>query len=180
MVYYIKCLLDKQWYSHFLDDVISPTISTVEQSRSCLVKRSKNDLFPTTQSAYRKYNSTETALLRIMNDILQAIDRHEDTILVLLDLSVAFDTFDHQMLLNILHQRFGSQDLALYWLTSYLSERKQSVRINYAISADNHLCCGVPQGSVLGLVLFSMYVDLVEDPMVSVLCSTLTIVGSTS
>ena len=90
----------------------------------------QNDLFPTIgtiQSAYRKDNSTETALLRITNDILQAIEKHEDIILVLLDLSAAFDTIDHQVLLNRLHQRFG--------FASYLADRKQSVHIRSVVLA---------------------------------------------
>ena len=91
----------------------------------------QNDLLPTIgtiQSAYRKDNITETALLRTINDILQAFEKHEDIILVLLDLSAAFDTIDHQVLLNRLHQRFGFRDLALQWLASYLADRKQSVQ----------------------------------------------------
>ena len=89
----------------------------------------QNDLFPATQSVYCKDNSTETTLLRITNDILQATDKHEDTILVLLDLTAAFDTIDHEVLLNRLNQRFGFRDLALKWLASYLAGRKQSKEI---------------------------------------------------
>ena len=127
----------------------------------------QNDLFPATQSAYRKDNSTETALLRITNDILQASDKHEDTILVLLDLSAAFDTIDHEVLLNRLNQRFGFRDLALNWLASYLVDHKQLVHIRSAVSVDSQLHFGVPQGSVLGPVLFSMYVAPIEDIVLS-------------
>ena len=105
----------------------------------------QNDLFPTIQSAYWKDNGTETALLQITNDILQAIDKHEDTILVLLDLSAAFNKIDHQVLLNRLHQRFGFRDLALKWLASYLADHKQLVHIlGFAVSVDNQLRFGVP------------------------------------
>ena len=110
----------------------------------------QNDLFPSSPSAYRKNNSTETALLRSTNDILQATDKHEDTILVLLDLSAAFDTIDHEVLLNRLNQRFGFRDLAFKWLASYLADRRQSVRIRSAVSVDSQLCFRVPQGSVPG------------------------------
>jgi len=127
----------------------------------------QNDLLPASQSAYRKDNSTGTALLRITNDILQAADKREDTILVLLDLSAAFDTIDHEVLLSRLNQRFGFRDLALKWLASYLADRKQSVRIRSAVSEYSQLCFGVPQGSVLGPVLFSMYVAPVEDIVLS-------------
>ena len=83
----------------------------------------------------------ETALLRITYDILQVIDKHEDTIL---DLSAAFDTIDHQLLLNRLHQRFGFRDLALKWLAWYLADRRQSVHIRSVVSIDSQLRFGVP------------------------------------
>ena len=105
----------------------------------------QNDLFPTIQSAYWKDNGTDTALLHITNDILQAIDKHEDTILALLDLSAAFNKIEHQVLLNRLHQRFGFRDLALKWLASYLADRKQLVHIlGSAVLVDSHLRFGVP------------------------------------
>ena len=144
----------------------------------------QNDLFPSSPSAYRKDNSTETALLRSTNDILQATDKHEDTILVLLDLSAAFDTIDHEVLLNRLNPRFGFRDLALKWLASYLADRRQSVRIRSAVSVDSQLCFGVPQGSVLGPVLFSscmlLQLRISSFPMAFVPCSMLMIVRFTS
>ena len=127
----------------------------------------QNDLFPATQSAYRKDNSTEAALLRITNGILRAIDKHEDTILVLVDLSAAFDTIDHQVLLKRLHQKFGFRDLARKWLVSYLVDRKQSVHIRSFVSVDSQLRFRVPQGSVLGPVLFSVYFAPVERIVLS-------------
>ena len=127
----------------------------------------QNDLFPATQSAYRKDNSTGTALFRITNDIWQASDKDEDTILVLLDLSAAFDIIDHEVLLNKLNQRFGFRDFALNWLALYLVDRKQSVHIRSAVSVDSQLRFGVPQGSVLGPVLFSKSVAPVEDIVLS-------------
>ena len=66
-----------------------------------------------------------------------------------------------------LNQRFGFRDLALKWLALYLADRRQSVRIRSAVSVDSQLCFGVPQGSVLGPVLFSMYVAPVEDIVLS-------------
>ena len=62
-----------------------------------------------------------------------------------------------------LNQKFGFRDLALKWLASYLADRRQSVRIRSAVSVDSQLCFGVQQGSVLGPVLFSMYVAPIED-----------------
>ena len=72
------------------------------------------------QSAYRACHSVETALLRINNDILRALDTQQGVFLVLLDLSAAFDTIDHQSLLNRLNQRFGISGIALDWFASYI------------------------------------------------------------
>lgn len=79
------------------------------------------------------------------------------TALVLLDLSAAFDTIDHTLLLDRLHSHFGISDFALEWIRSYLTDRSQSVKINDAVSSKQSLKYGVPQGSVLGPLLFTMY-----------------------
>ena len=73
------------------------------------------------QSAYRKFHSTETALLKVQNDILQSLDQNNVTILVMLDLSAAFDTIDHNTLLQRLEHSFGIKSKPLKWITSYLS-----------------------------------------------------------
>ena len=108
-----------------------------------------NDLGETYQSAYKRNHSTETALIRVHNDIAMAIDQHNSVILVLLDLSAAFDTVDHGILLSRLSNRFGITGTVLEWFRSYLSDR--------ACSAPHVLEFGVPQGSVLGPLLYSMY-----------------------
>ena len=109
------------------------------------------------QSAYRKFHSIETALLRISNDILLACEQQKVTALVLLDLSAAFDTIDHSMLLSRLSTTFGITGSALDFFTSYLSHRTQSVLIGSDSSPPSPLCTGVPQGSVLGPLLFCLY-----------------------
>ena len=98
------------------------------------------------QSAYRMGHSTETALTRIHNDILLAIDDNSCVILVLLDLSAAFDTVDHDILLGRLEHRFGITGKALSWLTSYLTDRTQFVIVANEHSTSRKLLCGVPQG----------------------------------
>ena len=108
------------------------------------------------QSAYRKCHSTETALLRVVNDLLQASDSGHVSILSLLDLSAAFDTIDHDILIRRLHTTFGCSGTVLDWFTSYLSFRTQSVLVGHA-STPSALKCGVPQGSVLGPLLFTLY-----------------------
>ena len=89
-----------------------------------------NELFPVLQSAYRKGHSTETALLRVVNDILSNMNKQHVSILVLLDLSEAFDTVDHAILLRRLETSFGITDAALAWFSSYLSGRSQCVSVN--------------------------------------------------
>jgi len=109
------------------------------------------------QSAYRVGFSTETALLCVVNDILLNLNSGNLVLLVLLDLSAAFDTINHQLLLNRLLCEAGISETALRWFTSYLADRTQSVVVGSSSSAPSALSCGVPQGSVLGPILFSLY-----------------------
>jgi hypothetical protein len=118
---------------------------------------STNDLLNPFQSAYRQFHSTETALLHILNDLLLATDSGKVSLLTLLDLSAAFDTIDHSILLSRLYNCFGISDTVLSWFTSYLSNRSQSVLVNGVQSPSVELVFGVPQGSVLGPVLFTLY-----------------------
>ncbi len=108
------------------------------------------------QSAYKKYHSTETALVRVQNDILWACANGTLVLLILLDLSAAFDTIDHQILLQQL-QSLGITGTVLQWFKSYLSGRTQQVVVNKAKSETRELRYGVPQGSVLGPILFTLY-----------------------
>ena len=116
-----------------------------------------NKLYPKAQSAYREFHSTETALLRVKNDILLNMNQQRVTLLVLLDLSAAFDTVDHTILLNRLSRDFGITGHVYSWFESYLHNRFQSVSINSGISDKLHIKYGVPQGSCLGPLLFVLY-----------------------
>ena len=109
------------------------------------------------QSAYRGGQSVETDLVRVHNDIMRASDEKKSVILVLLDLSAAFDTVDHDRLLAVLNSRIGITGAALSWFESYLKGRTQHVAIKNVQSSVTKLKCGVPQGSVMGPVLFTTY-----------------------
>ena len=117
---------------------------------------------PKFKSGFRKHHSTETALLKVQNDILMSVDNKKVTLLVLLDLSATFDTIEHPILLNILQQDFGVTGTALNWLDSFLSDRKQRILVGDKTSDYDvyfNLDCGVPQGSCMGPVLFTLYVS---------------------
>ena len=115
------------------------------------------DLFPKLQSAYRKSYSTETALLKVHNDLLMNMNNQKVTLLVLLDLSAAFDTVDHKILLSRLQSSFGIRGTALAWLSSYLSNRRQRIIYDGCQSEDFKLRFGLQQGSCLGPLLFTIY-----------------------
>ena len=115
------------------------------------------DLEEPFQSAYRPHHSVESAIIRVQSDILQAMDCQRVVVLVMLDLSAAFDTIDHQVLLQRLSSDAGVSGTALRWFQSYLAGRTQSITINNARSRPRISRFGVPQGSVLGPRLFSIY-----------------------
>ena len=108
-----------------------------------------NNIVDSFQSAYRAGHSCETALLRVYNDI--------GSFLVLLDLSAAFDTIDHDNLFYILEKYVGIGGSALRLIRSYFNDRTQRVQIDGIISDFASLLCGVPQGSVLGPMKFCLY-----------------------
>ena len=89
----------------------------------------RNNVWHVFQSAYRSRHSTETALLRVFNDLLTSSDSEQISVLILVDLSAAFDTMDHDLLLNRLRDVFGIRDTALAFFGSYLSGKKQIVSV---------------------------------------------------
>ena len=115
------------------------------------------------QSTHKKNHGTEMALLKVKADILQAMDNQRVVCLILLDLSAVFNMVNHQLLLNRLKYRFGFGGVILDWIRSYLTERKQRVAIGDVQSDVVELAQGVPQGSVLGPILFSLYTSPLGD-----------------
>ena len=116
-----------------------------------------NSLFDTRQSAYRKFHSPETLLLSILDDFLNKLDNNSNIQLILLDLSAAFDTIDHSILIKRL-EGIGIVGIPLAWVKSYLSERTFSIKIDNHYSSTCKMYYGVPQGSVLVPLLFSLYI----------------------
>ena len=117
----------------------------------------KNNLQPDYQSAYREHYSCETAVLKLSNDILWAMEKQHVTCLVALDLSAAFDTVDHLTLLSILKCKFGLENNAIQWFDQYLRPRSFKVTINGKNSSEKDLSVSVPQGSCAGANIFNLY-----------------------
>ena len=121
----------------------------------------KNKVMYATQYGFRKNRSTVNAITELVCHITNAIENKQNTLSVFLDLSKAFDTIVHKMLLHKL-EFYGVRGLALNWFQSYLTDRKQYVIYNNVQSQTLDITCGVPQGSVLCPLLFLVYVNDIE------------------
>lgn len=146
---------------HYRPISILPTIS------KCLEKivhlqintfLNNNNILNTYQSGFRSSHSTETALLCVTDDIRRAMDLRKCTVLTLFDFSKAFDCVDHSLLLVKL-QNLGFSESSLCWIRSYLTGRQQCVRVDDRTSTFKSVSSGVPQGSILGPLLFSLYIN---------------------
>lgn len=123
---------------------------------------SSNDLHCPVQSGYRPHHSCETLLVRMTDDINKEIQSGNVVLVVLLDLSAAFDTIDHEILLEKLLTDYGIKGEALSWIKSYLEDRSFCVKIEDTISSLLELLFGVPQGSLLGPILFVLYIKALQ------------------
>ena len=118
---------------------------------------SEYSMYDPIQSAYKLIHSTETTLVRINYDIRSSLDAGKCTILISLDLSAAFDTINHNVLLNRLQYMYGITGTAFKWFQSYIEQRNNQVCVGDSLSQRQQVTSGVPQGSVLGARLFTMY-----------------------
>lgn len=118
----------------------------------------KHKILTNQQFGFRKGRSTELALIAFLNDIYINRNNNQHTLAVFIDFSKAFDSINHQILIKKL-ELYGLKGLVLNWFRSYLSKRQQSVKINSTNSNFKYLDSGVPQGSILGPILFNLYIN---------------------
>ncbi len=134
----------------------------------------KHDICEDIQSGFRPSHNTETAHIKVTNYLLSSSDRGCISLLVLLDLSTAFVTIDHNILLNRLENFVCISGSALAWFKSYLSDRHQFVAVNEEVSYQSQVQYGLHQGSVLGPLLFMLYMlplgNIIRKHRVSLHC----------
>ena len=117
---------------------------------------SKYNILSKSQYGFRANYSTQLALIDLVDKISSSLDKCNHTVGIFVDLSKAFDTIDHEILLSKLN-RYGIRGTALEWFKNYLTDRKQFVFRDGIKSSVKSIICGVPQGSILGPILFLIY-----------------------
>ena len=147
--------------SEFRPISLLPALSKISEKIACHQMGTffaSNGLLDDLQSAYKLYHGTTTALLNVTDDIYKALDKSELSILVLLDYSKAFDCANHRLILAKL-KALGFHDESLAWVVSYLTDRSQKVKTDKSESRWITLINGVPQGSVLGPLFFTVLIS---------------------
>jgi len=143
-----------------------PVLCLLQRNRSLNIHVNCKHLSNVFQSAHKQFHSTETALLKVHNDIPLNMDTGKVTALTLLDLSATFDTIDYSVLLDHLSDWYGISGTALTWIRSFLINRFQSIKIRKCYSKAVPLFCSVPQVSVFGPLLFTLYTTPVLSSLI--------------
>ena len=117
-----------------------------------------NNILYNNQYGFRPGFSTDQALIHVIDNIVEALDKKEHLVGVFMDLAKAFDSISHSILTRKV-QLYGIQGQAIKWISSYLSDRFQQVKFNNVLSESRRIVCGVPQGSLLGPLLFIIYIN---------------------
>ena len=119
-----------------------------------------NDILLGNQFGFRRLHSSYMALMIMVNEITRSLDNVEHVVGIFLDFSKAFDTVNHTVLLKKLYH-YGIRENALEWFESYLSGRQQNITYNGYTSSTKYITCGVPQGSILGPLLFFLFISMI-------------------